>query len=362
MGIVQATRKFEAWLGKTIDLVPEDLEYKHEQMKADPFLFFRATYYRWCQHWLRECRALARGAETLAVGDLHLENFGTWRDREGRLVWGVNDFDEAHPMAFANDLVRLAVSALLAADGGTAFVMSPKAICDQILRGYTGHLDKGGEPYVLMEKHPELREMALQDLREPARFWKRLEEKSTPVSSKKIPASVRAAIAAISPRIKLEFRSLRSPKGLGSLGRERFLGLGEEKGGLIAREAKSVAPSALLWAEHRKPAKSNLFLEKTFRSAVRCQDPYYEIRKGWLVRRLAPDCSRIDISQLKTHRNHALLLSCMGAETANIHLGGKKALKKIADDLERWPKNWLLRAAEKMHRLSLADWKKFRGA
>jgi hypothetical protein len=47
----------------------------------------------------------------MAVGDLHLENFGIWRDAEGRLVWGVNDFDEAHPMAFTNDLVRLAVSA-----------------------------------------------------------------------------------------------------------------------------------------------------------------------------------------------------------------------------------------------------------
>jgi len=31
----------------------------------------------------------------LAVGDLHVENFGTWRDAEGRLIWGVNDFDEA---------------------------------------------------------------------------------------------------------------------------------------------------------------------------------------------------------------------------------------------------------------------------
>jgi len=31
----------------------------------------------------------------LAVGDLHVENFGTWRDAEGRLIWGVNDFDES---------------------------------------------------------------------------------------------------------------------------------------------------------------------------------------------------------------------------------------------------------------------------
>ena len=360
MNIVQATRQFEAWLGKSIELVPEDLKYKHQQMKADPFLFFRATFYRWCQLWQKECPHLARGAETLAVGDLHIENFGTWRDSEGRLVWGMNDFDEAHPMSFANDLVRLAVSAVLATDSGTGFAMKTKAICEQILRGYREHLEKGGEPYVLMEKHPQLRQMALQDLREPPQFWARLEEKTTPVPAKKVPASVRAAIAAISPAMKLEFRSLREPKGLGSLGRQRFLAIGEENGGMIAREAKAVAPSAVLWAQGRKGPCDNPYLNRTTRAAVRCHDPFYETRKGWLVRRLGPDCSRIDISELVRHHDHALLLSCMGAEVANIHLGGKKARKRIIRNLAELPENWFLRAVEKMHQVSLADWKKFR--
>ena len=47
----------------------------------------------------------------LAIGDLHLENFGTWRDAEGRLVWGINDFDEAWALPYTNDLIRLATSA-----------------------------------------------------------------------------------------------------------------------------------------------------------------------------------------------------------------------------------------------------------
>jgi hypothetical protein len=361
MDIVKATHQFEAWLAKSIRVVPEDLRYKHRQMKADPFLYFRATYYRWCQLWLNECASLAEGAETLAVGDLHLENFGTWRDSEGRLIWGVNDFDEAHPMSFANDLVRLAVSALLAADAGTAFVMEPKAICDQILLGYHEQLNKGGAPYVLMEKHPALRQMALQDLREPTPFWRRLMEKTTALSGKGIPKSVQSAIASISPEVHLEFRSLRTPKGLGSLGRERFLALGEMKGGLLAREAKSVAPSALLWATGRKTTKGNPYLEKTVRAAVRCQDPYYHVTRNWLVRRLSPDCSRIDISELRHHHDHALLLFCMGAETANIHLGGKKARKRIIRSMAQWPTDWLLHAAHKMRKLSRADWEAFRG-
>ena len=54
--------------------------------------------------------------QVLCVGDLHLENFGTWRDADGRFVWGVNDFDEAAAMPFVLDLVRLATSIRLAPD------------------------------------------------------------------------------------------------------------------------------------------------------------------------------------------------------------------------------------------------------
>jgi len=362
MKIKQATREFESWLGKTIKLVPADLTFKHRQMMADPFFFFRATFYRWCQLWLEECRPLARAATTSAVGDLHLENFGTWRDAEGRLVWGVNDFDEAHPMAFTNDLVRLTVSAFLAADSGPAFEIKRPAICREILRGYHDNLKKGGEPYVLMEKHPLLREMAVQDLRQPPQFWQRMDAKTATVAAKEVPSSARIAIDSISPDIHLEMRIVRTPKGLGSLGRQRFLAMGKWEGGMIAREAKAVAPSSLLWAEGRKPTRGNPYLDKTVRSAVRCQDPFYETRKGWLVRRLAPDCSRIDLAELSHHHDRALLLRCMGGETANIHLGGKKARRRILKDLEEMPEDWLQRAAEKLHNRCLADWEKFRGA
>ena len=39
------------------------------------------------------------------VGDLHVENYGTWRDAEGRLVCGNNDFDETCPLPYTNDVV-----------------------------------------------------------------------------------------------------------------------------------------------------------------------------------------------------------------------------------------------------------------
>jgi hypothetical protein len=374
MNIVEATRRFEAWLRRQITVVGRDLDYKHEQMRADPFLYFRATYYRWAQLWPEHCPKLARAAEVFAVGDLHIENFGTWRDAEGRLVWGVNDFDEAYPMAFPNDLVRLAVSALLAAESSPHFKLKPGEVCAQIADGYRAGIERGGEPFVLMESHPKLRRMALQDLRQPAPFWERLEAKSTPLRGDP-PDSVRKAFAKILPEgAEPEYRVLKTPKGLGSLGRRRYLALVDWQGGRIAREAKSAVASACLWAEEKgkRAGKGNPWLEKIVRSAVRCADPYYEVRRGWLVRRLGPDCSRIDIDELVHHEDLASLLYCMGLETANIHLGTPKGRKvlRTAVELRRkedlrarhLPSDWLETAAHLMLKLSLKDWHRFRAS
>src|SRR5258708_38073792 len=78
--------------------------------------FLRATYFRWTRKIGTLCPELMDAPQVLSVGDLHLENFGTWRDADGRLVWVVNDFDEAAVMPYPLDLVRLAASIRRAPD------------------------------------------------------------------------------------------------------------------------------------------------------------------------------------------------------------------------------------------------------
>src|SRR6516162_2458538 len=114
MKIKSSTRAYEAWLGERIPLIPKDLKTKHERMRQSVFAFLRATFYRWIELWPEVCSELSMAPSVLAVGDLHIENFGTWRDAEGRLIWGVNDFDETVTLPYTQDLVRLATSALLA--------------------------------------------------------------------------------------------------------------------------------------------------------------------------------------------------------------------------------------------------------
>jgi uncharacterized protein (DUF2252 family) len=83
MNIAKCTEKYEAWLSGHIRLIEQDLQLKHQQMRAAAFPFLRATYYRWAQIWAEICGPAARAPRVLAVGDLHVENFGTWRDIEG---------------------------------------------------------------------------------------------------------------------------------------------------------------------------------------------------------------------------------------------------------------------------------------
>ena len=140
---------FEAWLAGHCDVVEEDIHYKHRQMKESAFIFLRATYFRWARKIGKWCPELMDAPQVLAVGDLHAENFGTWRDQDGRLVWGVNDFDEAAVMPYVLDLVRLATSIRLAADLDT----SNQAVARELLDGYDEGLSTP-QPALLSKAKP----------------------------------------------------------------------------------------------------------------------------------------------------------------------------------------------------------------
>ena len=355
MKIVKATREYEAWLGKHLRIVPRDLQYKHEAMAGSPFIFFRGTFYRWAQWWREATGDLAEAPEVLAVGDLHVENFGTWRDSEGRLVWGVNDFDEAYRLAYTNDLVRLAASAYLAIDGNH-LTLDPRDVSDAILAGYAEALRTGGRPLVLAEEHVWLRRIALNELRDPVVFWAKIA--ALPSLIRPLPADVRRALEKMMPARGLRYRLAARRAGVGSLGRERYVAIADCHGGNVAREAKAMAPSAWVWASGAKGKKS--LYQKIIDRAMREADPFVEARDGWVVRRLAPDCSRIELSALPRQRDERRLLYAMGWETANIHLGTAKARPALQKDLRRRPKGWLRAAAQVMVDLTLRDWKEWR--
>ncbi|SPE50317.1 conserved hypothetical protein [Verrucomicrobia bacterium] len=355
MDIKQATKAYETWVAQSLPLIEADLRLKHQRMAESPFPFLRATFYRWAQLWPDLCSHLASAPRVLGVGDLHVENFGTWRDLEGRLVWGVNDFDEACPLPYPNDLVRLAVSAKL------AFIehhlsCDSDAACDAILEGYEAGLTKGGQPLVLADHHGWLRAVALSQLRDPVHYWEKLS--GWPAAVQPAPADVCAALRRALPEPKLSMRIVHRQAGLGSLGRRRYTALADWRGGMIAREAKELRRSAWYWQQPRR-SDDRIYYQRVIEQAVRAADPFVSFHKRWLLRRLAPDCSRIELASLPKSNEELRLLSAMGWETANLHLGTKGAKQKITKDLKSRPAKWLRKATEVMAQATLDDWKQW---
>ena len=361
MNIVKATRKFEEWLARHTKLVKPDILLKHRRMTEAAFPFFRGTFYRWMQLWPEVCPELSKAPELLAVGDLHIENFGTWRDIEGRLIWGVNDFDEAASLPYTIDLVRLATSAVLAGEE-VRLSLSAKNACAAIVEGYSLCLTQGGRPFVLAEQNIWLREIATAASRDPVHFWAKID--SLPTLRGGIPSGARRALERLMPERGLEYRLARRVTGLGSLGHIRLVAIAGFRGGRIAREVKALVPSAVCWATQENGKSDiqyrNIEYEEILCRAVRSQDPFVRLRGRWIGRRLAPYCSRIELDLLPTNRDEQQLLFAMGWETANIHLGSRKSIGGVQKHFHKLKPDWLLSAAKAMAKVVSHDWRVWR--
>lgn len=351
--IHEATANYEAWLSVQIPLVQEDLERKHERMSAGLHPFLRATYFRWAQHWQQAAEAVRTARGVLAVGDLHVENFGTWRDVEGRLIWGINDFDEATRLPYTHDLARLAASAR-AAIAAQGVEMSGEAIDAAILGGYRESLESGGRPFVVGQHRHLVGWVESTRIERHAAYWKRLGE-LPPVGADHLPASALRALHGAMPSPDLVLRYAGRVAGLGSLGRQRYVALADWYGGTIAREVKAVARAASFWAVRGEGETRDLY-RAILAKAVRCPDPSLTVKRRWIVRRLAPDCARIELADLPKKGDLAHLLQAMGWETANIHLGSSGAHALLLDLASR-PEGWLGATVEPLLTSLEADWK-----
>ena len=106
---------FAEGFGDLIRADPDAWRGKFRKMAATPFAFYRgsaALFYADMAHdddpFLDE-----QTSRVWIQGDLHAENFGTYMNSAGVLVFDVNDFDEAYVGPFTWDLKRLAASLAL---------------------------------------------------------------------------------------------------------------------------------------------------------------------------------------------------------------------------------------------------------
>lgn len=134
---------FGTVFGDLAERAPIAFRAKYRKMAANPFAFYRGSaglFYADVterdDEWVDE-----RTSRIWIHGDLHPENFGTYLNSAGRLVFDVNDFDEAYLGHFTWDVMRFAAGMALM---GWQKALPEKAVRDLIqryVRAYLGQVN-----------------------------------------------------------------------------------------------------------------------------------------------------------------------------------------------------------------------------
>ncbi|CAJ0704517.1 DUF2252 family protein [Ralstonia wenshanensis] len=126
---------------------PERLTRKLDAIAADPFSFFRGTNNLYAAS-LADAALLHDAPRTLVCGDLHLENFGSFKGDNGLVYFDMNDFDEALAAPFTVDLVRVLSSLQVASFSWKLADEDAHNLCRRFLDTYAAALVDGKPRWV----------------------------------------------------------------------------------------------------------------------------------------------------------------------------------------------------------------------
>lgn len=245
---------------------PERLALKLAKMRSDPFVFLRGSCHLFYAR-LPALEVLQQAPLAWVCGDLHLENFGSYKGDNRLVYFDINDFDEATLAPCTWDLVRFLASVRLGAASLAVDVQDAEFLCNCFVDAYAAALAGGKARWVERETAEGLVRDLLDDLqgrKRPAyldtrsvshgkRRRLRLDNGKALPASEAQAASVRAFMAqfaATQPRPEF-FKVLdvaRRIAGTGSLGQDRFIVLVEGKDspdGNYLLDLKLTQPSSL---------------------------------------------------------------------------------------------------------------------
>jgi uncharacterized protein (DUF2252 family) len=122
---------------------PVAFRSKYRKMAADPHAFYRGTACLFYADVTGEDDPFAdeRSGRIWVHGDLHVENFGTYLNSDGRLVFDINDFDEAYLGRFTWDLQRFAASLALVGWQKALPEEDVRALIGRYVRSYLRQVD-----------------------------------------------------------------------------------------------------------------------------------------------------------------------------------------------------------------------------
>ncbi|NOT63338.1 MAG: DUF2252 domain-containing protein [Acidobacteria bacterium] len=345
---------------------PQLLRLKYDKMRMNAFIFLRGTCHLFFADWPQKS-ILNEAPRVWICGDLHLENFGSYKGDNRLVYFDMNDFDEAALAPCTWDLARLMISTLVGAESLGFKESTALALCEHYLEAYVKALATGRSRYVEQETARGL----VRDLlvRLSARNRKDfLNERTKVVAGRRVFRTdhprLLAAGALERDHVKDLFKAwaARQPEpafyklhdivrriaGTGSLGVERFILLVGGKGGpnnnylLDLKEERPSALQPLLtqlklpqprWANQAaRVAECEQRVQST-PPALLAAINYHG--KSYILRELQPTLDRVSLISCKGNLAQLQpVLETMGETTAwaQLRSGGRQG-SAIADEL-----------------------------
>jgi uncharacterized protein (DUF2252 family) len=373
---------------------PERLAMKYAKMRTSPFVFLRGSCHLFHQRLPVE-RALEVAPCVWVCGDLHLENFGSYKGDNRLAYFDINDFDEAALAPCTWDVVRFLTSVRLGMAELKVDASGIASLCQVFLDSYASELATGKARWVEREASVGLVRDLLNAIRSrprPAFLDTRTERKGKRRMIRvdgrtALPASdaQRQQISAFMEDFAAShdnqdfFRVLdvaRRIAGTGSLSVERYVILVRGRGspdGNFLLDLKQALPSSLMprlkngqpeWKSeaHRVVAVQN----RVQAVPIAFLQPVSMARQAYILRALQPSEDRVALQHWhgKLGRLESVMAS-MGAAVAWGHLraGGREG-SAIADELiafgtkSRW-KSRIVRIAEHCAAQTRRDWRTY---
>jgi uncharacterized protein (DUF2252 family) len=147
---------------------PERLALKYNAMRTDSFIFLRSTCHLFYDR-LPKTGICKSAPLTWCCGDLHLENFGSYKGDNRLVYFDLNDFDESALAPASWELVRLITSILVSAHAYDISNEDVKKLSKQFLEAYVDALLTGKARWVERETAQGLVKELLEQLQQRTR-------------------------------------------------------------------------------------------------------------------------------------------------------------------------------------------------
>jgi uncharacterized protein (DUF2252 family) len=123
-------------------LIPEMVQLKYAEMAGSAFVFFRGTCHLFYED-LAAAKPLPQSPVTWTCGDLHIENFGSYKADNHLVYFDLNDFDEGILAPAAWELARMVTSIFVAFDSLDIPAADALKAIHQFFEKYTATLKLG---------------------------------------------------------------------------------------------------------------------------------------------------------------------------------------------------------------------------